>query len=336
MCDKSLRWLGWSITVKSFPTTTSSRRYSDDAQNNASKPGKPVQGAKDLAKNVRSSLRKLRTREDIYNLPNLLTVTRLIAAPTTAYLVIHDHHTAALALFAYAGITDFVDGWLARRWKLSTVAGSVMDPMADKALMIILTATLAAKGAIPLALATLVLGRDASMGIAAIYYRYASLPPPKTFMRYWDFSLPSAEVRPTQISKYNTLLQLVLIGSTLAVPVIAANHHHLGLPQDLAWAGIDLHNAMTCLQVLVAATTIWSGLSYVTNTEAVRMLPLASARSGNLPRDRRGVIGRSIIGVTFGAVILLAGYQANEAIRIEMMDNNHSAAVPVPLAHRTE
>lgn len=76
-------------------------------------------------------------------------MSRLIAAPVTAYLLLHDHFKWALALFAYAGVTDLVDGWMARRWKLQTVAGSVIDPMADKALMIILTVTLAVKGAIP-------------------------------------------------------------------------------------------------------------------------------------------------------------------------------------------
>jgi cardiolipin synthase (CMP-forming) len=50
-------------------------------------------------------------------------------------------------------------------------------------------------------LASIILGRDVGLGIAAIYYRYISLPPPKTFSRYWDFSLPSAEVHPTTISK---------------------------------------------------------------------------------------------------------------------------------------
>jgi cardiolipin synthase (CMP-forming) len=98
---------------------------------------------------VRSSLTNLTPRENIYNLPNLLTVSRLVAAPLTAYLLVHDHYQWALALFAYAGITDLVDGWMARRWKLQTVAGSVIDPMADKALMIILTVTLAVKGALP-------------------------------------------------------------------------------------------------------------------------------------------------------------------------------------------
>ena len=50
-------------------------------------------------------------------------------------------------------------------------------------------------------IAALILGKDAGLGIAAIYYRWISLPPPKTFWRYWDFSLPSAEVKPTTISK---------------------------------------------------------------------------------------------------------------------------------------
>ena len=102
-----------------------------------------------MREKVRSSLTGLTPHENIYNIPNFLTVSRLIAAPVTAYLLVHDHHKWALAVFAYAGITDLVDGWVARRWKLQTVAGSVIDPMADKALMIILTVTLAVKGAIP-------------------------------------------------------------------------------------------------------------------------------------------------------------------------------------------
>ena len=113
----------------------------------------PLQATRERGRAVReklrSSLTNLTPHENIYNLPNILTVSRLIAAPVTAYLLVHDHYKWALALFAYAGITDLVDGWVARRWKLQTVAGSVIDPMADKALMIILTVTLAVKGAVP-------------------------------------------------------------------------------------------------------------------------------------------------------------------------------------------
>lgn len=92
---------------------------------------------------------KTALRENIYTIPNILTATRLVAAPFIGYCVLHDHHTMALGLFAYAGITDALDGWIARRWDLKTVVGTVIDPMADKTLMTILTVTLAMKGALP-------------------------------------------------------------------------------------------------------------------------------------------------------------------------------------------
>ena len=127
-------------------------------------------------------------------------------------------------------------------------------------------------------LAVIILGRDVGLGIAAFYYRYISLPPPKTFFRFWDFSLPSAEVHPTTISKvfplirtllilFNTLLQLILIGSCTIQPILVA----------------DISTYMTLLQCVratnkligrytVATTTIWSGLSYVYSKDAVKIL----------------------------------------------------------------
>ncbi|KAF2207112.1 hypothetical protein CERZMDRAFT_107857 [Cercospora zeae-maydis SCOH1-5] len=252
---------------------------------------------------VRSSLTGLTPHENIYNLPNFLTVTRLVAAPATAYLLLHDHHALALGLFAYAGITDLVDGWMARKWKLQTVAGSVMDPMADKALMIILTVTLAVKGAIPLYLATLILGRDASLALAALYYRYASLPAPKTFLRYWDFSLPSAEVHPTTVSKYNTFLQLILIGSALALPVITAGPQESALLSSIGTNAEHLQDAMFYFQLLVAGTTAWSGLSYAVLKNVVTILgPNEDLKA------RQGARGRAIIGLTFGSCVVAAAW----------------------------
>jgi cardiolipin synthase len=254
---------------------------------------------------VRSSLTNLTPHENIYNIPNLLTVSRLIAAPVTAWLLVHDHHKYALALFAYAGVTDLVDGWIARRFKLQTVAGSVIDPMADKALMIILTVTLAVKGAIPVYLATLILGRDATLAIAAIYYRYASLPAPKTMMRYWDFSLPSAEVHPTTVSKYNTLLQLILIGSSIALPVVTAGGQYAGLLQHIGLSDAALHQIMRYYQWLVVGTTVWSGLSYAYLKNAVTILG-----SNEALKAKQGARGRAVIGVTFGSVVAAAVYLA--------------------------
>ncbi|KAL8941273.1 MAG: hypothetical protein Q9216_002334 [Gyalolechia sp. 2 TL-2023] len=166
--------------------------------------------------------------ENIYTIPNILTFSRLIAAPIIGYLTIHEQHVAALVLFIYAGATDLVDGWIARKWNLQTVVGTVIDPMADKTLMTVLTVSLAMKGAMPLSLAALILGRDVLLSIAAVYYRYISLPPPKTLARYWDFSLPSAEVHPTGISKVNTALQLGLIGWTMSTMAVGG---------DLGWWG---------------------------------------------------------------------------------------------------
>ncbi|KAK0722708.1 hypothetical protein B0T26DRAFT_739843 [Lasiosphaeria miniovina] len=197
------------------------------------------------------------SRENIYTIPNWLTASRLVAAPFVGYCILHDHYAWALGLFAYAGITDLLDGWIARRWNLGTVVGTVIDPMADKILMTVLTVALATKGALPFWLAGLILGRDFALGIAAIYYRWISLPPPKTMARYWDFSLPSAEVRPTTISKYNTALQLGLMGLTTVAPVVPS---------------LDLGTPLGVMQYVVAVTTVWSGASYVYSKDAVKIL----------------------------------------------------------------
>lgn len=89
------------------------------------------------------------THENIYTVPNILTFSRLVAAPVVGYLLVHDYHGAALSLFAYAGITDLIDGYIARRYNLQTVVGTVIDPMADKMLMTISVACMALNGSLP-------------------------------------------------------------------------------------------------------------------------------------------------------------------------------------------
>lgn len=200
--------------------------------------------------------------ENIYTLPNILTFTRLIAAPAVGYFILTSQPLAAVSLFFYAGITDLVDGYLARRFNSTTVVGTVIDPMADKALMTITVVCLTVNGTLPLWLATIILGRDVGLAISAIYFRWISLPPPKTMARYWDFSLPSAEVHPTEISKINTFLQLLLIGNAMILPV---------LPESLVHA-YNLTGVFEGWMYLVAGTTVWSGLSYVGNKSAVKIL----------------------------------------------------------------
>ncbi|KAJ5484951.1 cardiolipin synthase (CMP-forming) [Penicillium diatomitis] len=186
----------------------------------------PRKGPQTTTQRILSKLPVVKSHENIYTIPNILTFSRLVAAPVVGYLLVHDYHAAALSLFAYAGITDLVDGWIARKYHLQTVVGTIIDPMADKLLM--------------------------TIGVACL----------ATMARYWDFSLPSAEVKPTEISKINTALQLVLVGSAIALPVV---------PEAIisTW---HLSEAMTGFQYLVAATTVWSGLSYVFSNNAVKIL----------------------------------------------------------------
>lgn len=99
--------------------------------------------------NALKSALPVSAHENIYTIPNILTASRIIASPFIGYCILHDHHAWALGLFAYAGITDLLDGWIARRWNLGTVVGSVIDPMADKSLMMVLTVALALKGTLP-------------------------------------------------------------------------------------------------------------------------------------------------------------------------------------------
>ncbi|KAG2042721.1 CDP-alcohol phosphatidyltransferase-domain-containing protein [Suillus americanus] len=195
-------------------------------------------------------------RENIYTIPNLLTVSRILSCPVLGWSILHDDFFLATGLLVYAGLSDVADGYLARRFNMHSVLGTILDPAADKTLMTTLTVTLAMKGLLPVSLASIIIGRDVLLSLSAFYIRYTSLPAPKTFTRYWDFSIPSAEVRPTTISKYNTFAQLALMCATTVTPILPTQYN-LFVPE---------------MQILVAVTTVWSGLSYVFSKDAVRIV----------------------------------------------------------------
>lgn len=202
--------------------------------------------------------------ENIYTIPNMLTLTRLVSAPVIGALILKHQIWLSFGLFVYSSVTDFVDGYIARRWNMRSVVGSVIDPMADKVLMVICTGCLTAIGQIPVYLAVVILGRDGLLGLSAVYYRYISLPEPKTLNRFWDFSIPSAQVFPTTISKYNTLFQMVYIAGEVVRPALVT------LIDPANAASIDL--GFTVFGGFVGITTVISGLSYVFSKDAVRIL----------------------------------------------------------------
>lgn len=186
--------------------------------------------------------------------------------------------------------------------------GSVVDPMADKLLMTTLVTCLAVNGSMAAPLAVLILGRDVSLAVSALYYRYASLPAPKTMARYWDFSLPSAEVHPTQLSKFNTFLQLSLLGTLLCTNLLhdpaattsAAGGYLLSL-QDILGGEAGVKNIVTGLSAVVASTTLYSGLEYTWKKDAVKIL------GGNEELKRKqGFRGRTIMATSYGVFIAVA------------------------------
>ena len=182
--------------------------------------------------------------------------------------------------------------------------------MADKLLMTTLVTCLAVNGSLPMPLFVLILGRDVSLAVSALYYRYASLPAPKTMARYWDFSLPSAEVHPTNISKFNTFLQLSLLGTLLCTNLLhdpsattsAAGGLLLSI-QELLGGEQGVKNLITGMSAVVASTTMYSGLEYTWSKKAVVILGGDEAL-----KRKQGFRGRMIMAGGFGSFIALALY----------------------------
>ncbi|KAJ2780459.1 hypothetical protein H4R18_003441 [Coemansia javaensis] len=209
--------------------------------------------------------------ERVATIPNALTMARILSAPYIGYLVVQGDAGLALAGCVVFGLTDALDGYIARRYDMKSFVGSILDPAADKVLMTTLTAALAYVGLLPTTLAAVIIGRDVALSLAAFVVRWATLPPPKTARRYFDLSIPSVEVRPTQLSKWNTALQLLLVSCTLAAPVLSVAPDCVGL---------------VALQWATGATTVASGIGYLTSRDAVHRLTKAEV-ARRMPRGRR-------------------------------------------------
>lgn len=165
-------------------------------------------------------------------LPNAITVARLCAVPLTVWLIIHQRLDLAFFVFAGAGISDAIDGWLARRMNARSTLGAMLDPLADKALLVCTYVALALGGILPDWLAMLVVFRDVLImgGVTVLYLLGA---PPR--------------MQPLRISKWNTLAQILVAG--LALLLSGFNLGMEGLLEALAW--------------VVAGTTVLSLLAYV-------------------------------------------------------------------------
>ena len=112
----------------------------------------------------------------VKHFPNVLTALRIAAAPALAFLLVSGADRAALGVFAFAGLSDAADGFLAKRFGLTTRFGRLLDPVADKLLMLVSFATLTILGVAPLWLTLLVLARDAAILAGLLLARVLNVP----------------------------------------------------------------------------------------------------------------------------------------------------------------
>ncbi|EGW34622.1 cardiolipin synthase [Spathaspora passalidarum NRRL Y-27907] len=190
----------------------------------------------------------------LWTIPNILTYTRIITTPFIGYYVVSGQSITALSLFTYSCITDLVDGYIARRFNMKSIVGSIIDPLADKFLMTTCTLALAYINSIPLSVASIIIGRDVILSFMSFYLRYMSLDKPRTFSKFVSIgSNPTISVHPNLLGKFNTMLQMVYIGSLVYRPLL----------ESLISENLDLF--FQGFGGLVGVTTVISGLTYVLN-----------------------------------------------------------------------
>jgi cardiolipin synthase len=173
-------------------------------------------------------------------LPNIITLCRLVAVPLTVYFILIGELEAAFWLFVAAGVSDAIDGAIARLFDARTTLGAFLDPLADKALLVSVYLSLAKVGLLPLWLVILVVFRDLLI-VGGVLLSYTLRQP--------------VTMRPLYVSKLNTLAQLALAALVLAV-------EGPGL-QGLESLLIFGHTPVGILEGVVAVTTVLSGLGYV-------------------------------------------------------------------------
>jgi cardiolipin synthase len=158
------------------------------------------------------------------NLPNLITVGRVILVPVVFWLLITGQTEAAFIVFIVAGVSDAVDGYLAKTFNWKTELGAYLDPLADKLLIVSIFLALGVDGKLPLWLVVAVVSRDILIVIAILLS--------------WVLGHP-VRIRPLIVSKANTVAQIVL-----AAVVLADEGFGLGL-QSLRFVLIWLTGALT-------------------------------------------------------------------------------------------
>ncbi|MGO4715547.1 CDP-alcohol phosphatidyltransferase family protein [Bradyrhizobium sp. 2TAF24] len=134
-------------------------------------------------------------------LPNIITLGRILLVPVIVWAIASNQMTIAFGLFVTAGVSDAVDGFLAKRFNMTSEIGALLDPLADKALLVSIYVALGVWGAIPRWIVILVVSRDIMIVGAVIVS--------------WLLGKP-VEMKPLMVSKLNTVAQVAFAALVLA------------------------------------------------------------------------------------------------------------------------
>jgi cardiolipin synthase len=140
-------------------------------------------------------------------LPNALSVIRIILTVPVVISLLKGQYLLTLLLFLLAGISDALDGWIAKQFSFQTRLGSILDPMADKILLTCTFITLYWVGILPLWLLMLIFVRDVIIVAGALGYFLG------------EMTSDSELLQPTLISKFNTVLQIALVLFLLLIQI---------------------------------------------------------------------------------------------------------------------
>ena len=165
------------------------------------------------------------------NIPNTLTIVRILSIPAFVICLLYDRHVIALLIFIGAGITDGLDGLIARVYRQKTTIGTYLDPIADKLLLTTAFIVLAILGSIPSWLTVIVIARDViiALGVLILF-----------------LTAHRVEIRPVMIGKMSTFFQIVIIAWALLAPY-----------------SVFFKSLLPYLIWLTAALTGLSGLQYI-------------------------------------------------------------------------
>jgi len=173
------------------------------------------------------------------NLPNLISLGRLLLVPLAISLILEGSYWGAFWIFVVAGVSDALDGFIAKRFNRRTRLGALLDPVADKVLLVSVYVTLGIAGQLWAWLVVLVVFRDVMIvGGFLLLQAIATISKP---------------FQPLFISKVNTGVQVALVGYVLARRGIGADP---GLMDSI-------------LAIAVAATTLASGLTYLVQSARI-------------------------------------------------------------------